>query len=354
MRRSGRAVPSRAATPASARACGEPGGGSRAAGRDGRDSVAGGIFGGVGRSCRRLSAMAPHRASAGSLPPASTPPASSRKTSPPALLSLAASPASGPDCRRPAPPTRPPRQETRTDERHPAGPAGRPLRRPASPLPAIGMAHWFTGRACRSPERPALSFEGETELRPPAGRDRTARQCARRWRGVRPGMRVGYLGFNHPAFLLALFASAAGRRLRAAQLPPDRRRAGLYRQRRRHPHPAGRRRAPRDDRPGARRCAAPATCAWRAKPPTRRAGRRWRPRWTPPRPGHRRRCRWPATTWPVIVTPPAPPAGPGRDADPWQLLVEPRRRVVHGGRAGRRRAAGVRAAVPISAASTCC
>ncbi len=77
-----------------------------------------------------------------------------------------------------------------------------------SPLPAIGMAHWFTGRACRSPERPALSFEGETWSygRLLAEIERLASVLDAG--GVRPGMRVGYLGFNHPAFLLALFASA--------------------------------------------------------------------------------------------------------------------------------------------------
>jgi fatty-acyl-CoA synthase len=78
----------------------------------------------------------------------------------------------------------------------------------ASPPPGIGMAQWFGARAERAGQRPALSFEGHTrsyaELA--AEVDRLAAVLAEG--GIKPGMRVAYLGFNHPMFFVALFATA--------------------------------------------------------------------------------------------------------------------------------------------------
>jgi fatty-acyl-CoA synthase len=78
----------------------------------------------------------------------------------------------------------------------------------ASPPPAIGMAQWFTERALRAGDRPALSYEGRTwsyaQLL-----DEVDRLAARlEADGIQPGMRVAYLGFNHPMFLVAMFATA--------------------------------------------------------------------------------------------------------------------------------------------------
>ncbi|MCK9285263.1 MAG: long-chain fatty acid--CoA ligase [Rhodocyclaceae bacterium] len=72
----------------------------------------------------------------------------------------------------------------------------------------IGLADWLCKRAARGPERPALSFDDVTwcyaELQ-----DRVERLSAvLAGGGVTPGDRVGYLGFNHPLFLVALFATA--------------------------------------------------------------------------------------------------------------------------------------------------
>ena len=76
-----------------------------------------------------------------------------------------------------------------------------------APRPAIGMGQWFSARARRGGHRPALSFEGRTwtygEL---AGEvDRLVTVLADG--GLKPGMRVAYLGFNHPMFFVALFAT---------------------------------------------------------------------------------------------------------------------------------------------------
>lgn len=78
----------------------------------------------------------------------------------------------------------------------------------AAPSPALGMGQWFTERARRSPRRAALSFEGHTrsyaELLDEVDRAATVLRSG----GVKPGMRVAYLGFNHPSFFVALFATA--------------------------------------------------------------------------------------------------------------------------------------------------
>lgn len=71
-----------------------------------------------------------------------------------------------------------------------------------------GLGAWFMRRALLAAERPALSFEGTTwhygELA-----ERIARLAAvLRARGIRPGDRVGFLGFNHPDFITTFVATA--------------------------------------------------------------------------------------------------------------------------------------------------
>ena len=76
-----------------------------------------------------------------------------------------------------------------------------------SPKSAIGMAQWFGERVRRSGQRDALTFEGRTRTYAQLGDevDRLASVLAAG--GVRAGMRVAYLGHNHPMFFAALFAT---------------------------------------------------------------------------------------------------------------------------------------------------
>jgi fatty-acyl-CoA synthase len=72
----------------------------------------------------------------------------------------------------------------------------------------VGLGHWLYLRALRTPHRKALTFEGVSwtygELQ-----ERIDRLAAGlRARGVCHGDRVGFLGFNQPAFLETLFAAA--------------------------------------------------------------------------------------------------------------------------------------------------
>ena len=73
--------------------------------------------------------------------------------------------------------------------------------------PATGLAEWFRRRARRAPDRPALSFDGQTwtygELQARVQRLATQFDIG----GVKAGDRVGYLGFNDPLLLVALFAA---------------------------------------------------------------------------------------------------------------------------------------------------
>jgi fatty-acyl-CoA synthase len=72
--------------------------------------------------------------------------------------------------------------------------------------PDVSCAGWMARRAQRTPQRRALTFEGETwtfaELA--ARAEAVAGHLQRA--GVRPGDRVAYLGLNHPSFLLTLVA----------------------------------------------------------------------------------------------------------------------------------------------------
>ncbi len=74
--------------------------------------------------------------------------------------------------------------------------------------PDIGLGNWLYQRALRTPRRKALTFEGTTwtyaELQERI--DRLA--SALRANGVCQGDRVGFLGFNQPAFLETMFAAA--------------------------------------------------------------------------------------------------------------------------------------------------
>ena len=74
--------------------------------------------------------------------------------------------------------------------------------------PDVSLGNWLRQRAIRSPNRRAITFEGTTltyrELQ-----DRIDRVAiVLRDGGIRAGDRVGYLGFNHPAFIETLFAAA--------------------------------------------------------------------------------------------------------------------------------------------------
>jgi len=74
--------------------------------------------------------------------------------------------------------------------------------------PDISLGSWLAQRARRSPNRRALTFDGATstfaELQ-----DRIDRLAAGlRAEGVNHGDRVGFLGFNQPAFFETLFAAA--------------------------------------------------------------------------------------------------------------------------------------------------
>jgi fatty-acyl-CoA synthase len=73
--------------------------------------------------------------------------------------------------------------------------------------PDISLDGWLSARALRSPERLALTFEGETWTYADFERRIAGVAGTLRAGGVQRGDRVGYLGFNHPAFLVALFAA---------------------------------------------------------------------------------------------------------------------------------------------------
>jgi fatty-acyl-CoA synthase len=83
----------------------------------------------------------------------------------------------------------------------------------AAASPAVGaavdLASLLAARARSSPERPAITFEGETRTFGQT-QDRVERLAAvLHDGGVAAGDRVAYLGLNHPAILEALFATAS-------------------------------------------------------------------------------------------------------------------------------------------------
>src|SRR6202158_340473 len=74
---------------------------------------------------------------------------------------------------------------------------------------AVDLASLLAARAKSSPDRPAITFEGQTRTFAQT-QDRVERLAAvLHDGGVTAGDRVAYLGLNHPAILEALFATAS-------------------------------------------------------------------------------------------------------------------------------------------------
>jgi fatty-acyl-CoA synthase len=78
----------------------------------------------------------------------------------------------------------------------------------ASVSPPMDLGCWIARRAAATPNLPAITFEGRTlTYRAFAERvDRLAAELASG--GVKRGDRIGYLGLNHPDFLVTMFAAA--------------------------------------------------------------------------------------------------------------------------------------------------
>ena len=94
--------------------------------------------------------------------------------------------------------------------------------------PPMDLGSWISRKAAAGPDRPAVTFNGRTtSYREFLGQiDRLAGELAAG--GVGRGDRVGYLGANHPMFLVALFAAA---RLGAVFVPLNFRLTGSTRPR---------------------------------------------------------------------------------------------------------------------------
>ncbi|MCB1475064.1 MAG: AMP-binding protein, partial [Rhodobiaceae bacterium] len=86
-----------------------------------------------------------------------------------------------------------------------------------------GLAEWFRRRAQRNPDAPALSFEGVTWSYSRFQQENEKMAAVLASVGVKPGMRVGYLGFNHPLTLVTMFAAS---RIGAIFIPMNFRLAG--------------------------------------------------------------------------------------------------------------------------------
>ncbi len=70
----------------------------------------------------------------------------------------------------------------------------------------IGLGQTILRRAAISPNKPAITFEGQTQTFAELG-DRVRRMASvLRAGGISAGDRVGYIGFNHPVFLEMLYA----------------------------------------------------------------------------------------------------------------------------------------------------
>jgi len=74
--------------------------------------------------------------------------------------------------------------------------------------PDIGLGNWLYQRALRTPHRKALTFEGTTWTYAKLQERIDRLASGLRANGVCRGDRVGFLGFNQPAFLETLFAAA--------------------------------------------------------------------------------------------------------------------------------------------------
>src|SRR5262245_35986219 len=80
---------------------------------------------------------------------------------------------------------------------------------PEPMVPDIGLGAMILRRAALNATLPALSFENETLTYAEFARRIRRLAGALRRAGVNRGDRVGFLGFNHPVFLEALFATAS-------------------------------------------------------------------------------------------------------------------------------------------------
>ncbi|NEX63721.1 acyl-CoA synthetase [Noviherbaspirillum galbum] len=74
--------------------------------------------------------------------------------------------------------------------------------------PAIALGQWITERADRAPQRKALSFEDATWTYAEFVDHIDRLAAVLRQGGVARGDRVGFLAFNHPLFLVTLFAAS--------------------------------------------------------------------------------------------------------------------------------------------------
>ena len=74
--------------------------------------------------------------------------------------------------------------------------------------PDIGLGNWLYQRALRTPHRKALTFKGTTRTYTELQERIDRLAGGLRANGVCHGDRVGFLGFNQPAFLETLFAAA--------------------------------------------------------------------------------------------------------------------------------------------------
>ncbi|MBY4573364.1 acyl-CoA synthetase [Gordonia paraffinivorans] len=93
----------------------------------------------------------------------------------------------------------------------------------AAAVAPVDLASLLTARTRSTPERPAITFEGETVTFAEFSAQVETVAAGLAARGVQPGTRVAYLGQNHPMFLRALFAVA---RLGAVFVPLNYRLSG--------------------------------------------------------------------------------------------------------------------------------
>ena len=79
---------------------------------------------------------------------------------------------------------------------------------PATRQPYTDLGSWIARRAAISPDRPAITFEDQTQTFGELSFRIDCLAAQLRDGGVGVGDRVGYLGPNHPAFLVTIFACA--------------------------------------------------------------------------------------------------------------------------------------------------